>query len=174
MTNCRTELATEQSQKHSGFRAKHIRAALCCWQRGERLHARIPAPNHQPKQESLHLQGNPQRQPCVINMLKHMADRSNAWRFEILNSSHKTGGSFKFLLGQNGAGTSPEHHRARSSFPTLPFTTSAKESSQCPTGHKWCGTKQRFTTAALGPFARLHTEPQPSTAQQGIHALLSP
>lgn len=49
-------------------------------------------------------------------MLKHMVGRSNAWRFEILNSSHKTWGSFKFLLRKNRAGTSPEHRRAHSSF----------------------------------------------------------
>lgn len=64
-------------------------------------------PSHKAKQESLHLQGNPQSQLCVINMLKHMADRSNAWRFEILNSLSKTRGSFKFLMRGDRVGTAP-------------------------------------------------------------------
>lgn len=64
-------------------------------------------PSHKAKQESLHLQGNPQSQLCVINMLKHMADRSNAWRFEILNSLCKTRGSFKFLMRGDRVGTVP-------------------------------------------------------------------
>lgn len=33
-------------------------------------------PSHKAKEESLHLQGNPQSQLCVINLLKHMVDRS--------------------------------------------------------------------------------------------------
>lgn len=65
-------------------------------------------PSHRAKQESLHLQGNPQSQLCVINMLKHMVDRSNAWRFEILNSLYKTRGSFKFLMRRDKVGTVPE------------------------------------------------------------------
>lgn len=62
-------------------------------------------PSHKAKQESLHLQGSPQSQLCVINMLKHMADRSNAWRFEILNSLCKTWASFKFLRRGDRVGT---------------------------------------------------------------------
>lgn len=64
-------------------------------------------PSHKAKQESLHLQGNPQSQLCVINLLKHMADRSNAWRFEILNSLCKTRASFKFLMRGDRVGTAP-------------------------------------------------------------------
>lgn len=64
-------------------------------------------PSHKAKQESLHLQGNPQSQLCVINLLKHMADRSNAWRFEILNSLCKTQASFKFLTRGARVGTAP-------------------------------------------------------------------
>lgn len=41
-------------------------------------------------------------------MLKHMVDRSNAWRFEILNSLYKTRGSFKFLMRRDRVGTVPE------------------------------------------------------------------
>lgn len=86
---------------------EHVREALCGWQRRHFLQDHIPAPKPQGKQESLHLQDNPQSQLCVINMLKHMADRSNAWRFEILNSLCKTQGSFKFLMRGDRVGTAP-------------------------------------------------------------------
>lgn len=95
-------------------------------------------PSHKAKQESLHLQGNPQSQLCVINMLKHMADRSNAWRFEILNSLYKTRGSFKFLMRSDGLGTVQESTAGQAALLTLPLTVLDKRV-QRTTNHRATG-----------------------------------
>jgi len=126
-------------------------------------------PSHKAKQESLHLQGNPQRQLGVINMLRHMADRSNAWRFEILNSLCKTQGRFKFLMRRDRAGTVPASTARQEALLTLPLTVPDKKRFQRPTNRPaagvpvWDGTKQPFTQGSLRSFAHLWTEePEPS------------
>lgn len=72
-------------------------------------------------------------------MLKHMVDRSNAWRFEILNSLYKTRGSFKFLMRSDRVGTVPESIEGQAALLTLPLTVSAKKRFQCPNNHRAVG-----------------------------------
>lgn len=93
-------------------------------------------PSHKAKQESLHLQGNPQSQLCVINMLKHMADRSNAWRFEILNSLCKTQASFKFLMRGDRVGTAPRAWGA-GALVNSSLHWAGPGRFQCPHKHSW-------------------------------------
>ncbi|KFV56750.1 hypothetical protein N341_09399, partial [Tyto alba] len=69
-------------------------------------------------------------------MLKHMVDRSNAWRFEILNSSYKTRGSFKFLMRSDRVGTVLESIAEQAALLTLPLTVSDKKRFQHPNNHR--------------------------------------
>lgn len=124
-------------------------------------------PSHKAKQESLHLQGNPQSQLCVINMLKHMADRSNAWRFEILNSLCKTRGRFKFLMRGDRVGTAPRVCGASGLVNSSLCWTRGDSSAHTSTaGVPVCqGTEQPFTLEALYSSSHLQAEePEPSTA----------
>lgn len=69
-------------------------------------------------------------------MLKHMVDRSNAWRFEILNSLYKTQGSFEFLMRSDRVGTVPESTAGQAALLTLPLTASDKKRFQHPNNHR--------------------------------------
>lgn len=130
------------------------------------ISSRITSPSHKAKQESLHLQGKPQSQLCVINMLRHMADRSNAWRFEILNSLCKARASFEFLMREDRVGTAP---RACGAWLTLPFTVQDKGRFQSPhwspsvPGHR----------AAIHPGSPLFLLTSAGRAPRAFHSLTS-